>query len=488
MSGGSGFRWLIAVSALFGACSQAPDGSNPSASLGGSSDAAQGGNAQGGALSGATSAGGLPGPSSGGASGGRVASASAGADSVAGGAGAAGGSDSGAGATAGGSDSGAGAGAGAGGIDSSAGAAGAGAHQPGSSILTTVTWKAVAQASGSNLYLNVPSAASLGNEAAVAYVERTSTSGMPTTGRVVMQRFDANGEPRGSLIVLANHPSDRSTVTLASDGKQYAVCWDETTVIRCSMVNDQGFIERNTISLPGQNATIVANANGWAIAYMGSDRRLHMRLLSSLLQLDGGEVDPHLFSYPSPGDQTQLFVATPSGYVLVGSETESGPASLVRFGPDLQQVLAPIALGRGLWFASQLVASETRAAVSLSAPYGSYLLLLSRDRLTAEVLIAGGGKAGTSQALLMTDGGIAAAWLTPDGGVRRRFFADGHDDDIGIENRRFDGALLGMPEEGTDSYQQLVEVAGQPLLVARSIRYGAFYDATALRAAPLTFP
>lgn len=486
MSAGLGFRWLIAVSALLGACSQPPDRSNPSASQGGSSDAAQGGNAQGGALSVATSAGGSPGASSaggsggrvasatGGASGGRVASASGGADSVAGSAGAgAGGSDSAAGAD---------------GSDSSGGAAGTGAHQPGSSILTTVTWKAVAQASGSNLYLNVPAAASLGNEAAVAYVERTSTSGMPTTGRVVMQRFDSNGEPRGSLLVLANNPGERSTVTLASDGRQYAVCWDETTVIRCSMVNDQGFIERNILGLPGQNATIVARANGWAIAYTGSDKRLRMQLLSSLLQLDGGEVDPQLFTYPSPGDQTPLFVATPSGYVLVGSETDSGPASLVRFNSDLQQVVAPIALARGLWFASQLVASETRAAVSLSAPYGSYLLVLSRDRLTAEVLIAGGGKAGTSQALLMTDGGIAAAWLTPDGGVRRRFFADGHDDDIGIENRRFDGALLGMPEEGTDSYQQLVDVAGQPLLVARAIRYGAFYDATALRVAPLTFP
>lgn len=429
MSAGLGVRWFIAVSALLGACSQPADGSN---------------------------------------------SATGGADSVAGGAGAA----------AGGSDSGAGAGS----VDSSAGAAGTGAHQPGSSTLTTVTWKPIAQAAGSNLYLNVPSAASLGNEAAVAYVERTSTSGMPTTARVVMQRFDSNGEPRGSLIVLANNLADRSTVTLAGDGNQYAVCWDETTGIRCSLVDDQGVTERNLLGLPGQNATIVARANGWAIAYTGSDKRIRMQLLSSLLQLDGGEVDPQLFSYPSPGDQTPLFVATPSGYVVVGSETDSGPASLVRFGLDLQQAVAPIALGRGLWFASQLVASETRAAVSLSAPYGSYLLLLSRDRLTAEVLIGGGGKAGTSQALLMTDGGIAAAWLTPNGGVRRRFFADGHDDDIGVENRSPDGALLGMQEEGTDSYQQLVDVAGQPLLVARAIRYGAFHDATALRIAPLTFP
>lgn len=430
MSAGLGFRWFIVVSALLGACSQPPDGSN---------------------------------------------SATGGAGSVAGSAGAA----------ASGSDSSAGAGS----SDWSAGAAGAGTHQPGTNILTTVTWKPIAQAAGSNLYLSVPSAASLGNEAAVAYVERTSASGMPTTARVVMQRFDSNGEPRGSLIVLANNPGDRSTVTLASDGEQYAVCWDETTSIRCSLVDDQGFIERNTLGLLGQNATIVARANGWAIAYTGSDRRrLRVQLLSSLLQLDGGGVDPRLFTYPSPGDQSPLFVATPSGYAMVGSETDSGPASLVRLGPDLQQVVAPIALGRGLWFASQLVASETRAAVSLSAPYGSYLLLLSRERLTAEVLIGGGGKAGTSQALLMTDGGIAAAWLSPDGGVRRSFFADGHDDDIGIENRSPDGALLGVQGEGTDSYQQLVEVADQTLLVARAIRYGAFHDATALRVAPLAFP
>jgi hypothetical protein len=171
---------------------------------------------------------------------------------------------------------------------------------------------------------------------------------------------------------------------------------------------------------------------------------------------------------------------------LVGASLDDGHDGLLRFDADLQPQGSAIPLGRDFWFSGQLVASDTRAAVSLSAPYGSYLLLLDADRVTAELPVAGGGKVGMDEALFLTDGGIGAAWLTSNFEVRRRFFADGHDAEIGLESRTT-GSLLGIEEEGTDSYQHLLQVKDQALLVGRARRSG-YLGPGGIRVAALRFP
>jgi hypothetical protein len=70
--------------------------------------------------------------------------------------------------------------------------------------------------------------------------------------------------------------------------------------------------------------------------------------------------------------------------------------------------------------------------------------------------------------------------------VIRRFFADGADAQIGLGARPTQGPL-GLPVEGTDSYQQLLTVGGQTLLVGRDRRYG-YLGPAAIRAATLSFP
>jgi len=162
--------------------------------------------------------------------------------------------------------------------------------------------------------------------------------------------------------------------------------------------------------------------------------------------------------------------------------------SLLRLSADLQSVVSASALGRDLWSTGQLVASDTRAAVSLAAPYGSFMLLVDETEVSAELPIAGGGKTGMDEALVLTEGGIGAAWLKGEGQVRRHYFADGHDAEIGLETRIPTSNLLSQQEQGTGSYQQLVKVGAQTLLVARSALYGYLASGGAIRVATLQFP
>ena len=365
------------------------------------------------------------------------------------------------------------------GAPNSGGLTGAGGNVP-----TAVTWKVIAESTDGNLYASTPAAASRGADAAVAYVEQIDTT--PATARVVMQRFDATAERVGPLLEIGSDPDQQSNVALASDGKQYAACWDSSLEVHCSLVDDQGEAQLNVLELPGQYPTIVASRSGWVIAYTTSDTMLRLQPLTAGLELTGTSVDlkrSARFAYPKVA---ALLTGTPSGFALVGAGLDDGHDGLLRLGADLQPVGPAVPLGRDFWFYGQLIASDTRAAVSLSAPYGSYLVLMDTEQVTGELLLAGGGKTGMDEAFLLTDGGIGAAWLTPNSDVLRRFLANGHDAELGLGSRQTE-VLLGLPEEGTDSYQQLLRVADQTLLVGRARRYG-YLGPGAIRAAALSFP
>jgi len=375
------------------------------------------------------------------------------------------------------------AGSGVGGAEGGASSGGS-AGGTGGTLPISVNWKPLADAADANVSINVPSVASRGKDAAVAYVERT-------TGRVMMQRFDATGERIDSPVQLASDAVERSNVTLASDGKQYAACWNVAAEVHCSRVDEQGTVHLNALAVSGQYATIVASAAGWVLAYSGSDKHVRLQSLTPTLDLTGKFVATQRFAQFSVQDIGPLLAATPSGFALVAADQEAGDVDLVRLGADLQSVVSTAALGHNLWYAGQLVATDTRAAVSVSIAYGSFLQLLNEKELTAELPIAGGGKTGTDQALVLTEGGIGAAWLDRsaawmDGSaaVHRRFFADNHDSDVGLEPRTPENNVLGMQEQGTESFQQLVQVGSQSVLVAKASRYGSL---GALRAAALNF-
>jgi hypothetical protein len=365
---------------------------------------------------------------------------------------------------------------GAGGGDAGVNSGGSGGGL-GDSPAIPVTWKGLAESADSDVSINVPAVASRGKDGAVAYVERT-------TGRVMMQRFDATGERLGSAVQLASDAVERSNVTLASDGKQYVGCWNVATEVHCSRVDEQGEVHLNALAVSGQNATIVASAAGWVLAYIGADKHLFMQPLNATLDSTGKFIPTQWFAQSGTQSAGPLFVATTSGYVLVCANEEGADVDLVRLSSDLKSTISTTALGHKLWFAAQLVATDTRAAVSLSIPYGSFLQLLDDKNLTAELPIAGGGKAGTNQALVLIEGGIGAAWLDGSGAVHQRWFADGHDSAVGLDPRTPSSAALGLAEEGTDSYQQLVQVGSQTVLVAKTTSYGPLGT---MRAAAVSF-
>jgi hypothetical protein len=342
----------------------------------------------------------------------------------------------------------------------------------------------IAESADPNVYASTPAAASRGSDAAVVYIEQTDTT--PATARVVMQRFDAAAERVGPLLELGADPDPHGIVALSSDGKRYAACWDSSGSVHCSLLDDQNEAQRNVLALAGSSPVLVATPTGWLMAYAKARGMLRLQPLTPLLEPTGTAVDlgrsTH-FEYPQAAP---LLTPTPSGFALVGARLDDSQEGLLRLGPDLQPLGPTIPLGRNFWFYGQLIASDTRAAVSLSAPYGSYLLLMDREQVTAELLIAGGGKTGMDEALLVTEGGIGAAWLSGGRYVLRRFFADGADAQIGLGARPTQGPL-GLPEEGTDSYQQLLTVGGQTLLVGRDRRYG-YLGPAAIRAATLSFP
>jgi hypothetical protein len=300
----------------------------------------------------------------------------------------------------------------------------------------------------------------------------------------MMQRFDATGERIDAAVQLASDAVERSNVTLASDGQQYAACWNVTAEVHCSRVDEEGTVHLDALAVSGQFATIVASATGWVLAYTAPDKQLYLQPLSPTLDLTGKFVATQRFAQFSSQDVGPLFAATPTGFALVAAEKEGGDVDLVRLHADLQSMVTVTALGHDLWLAGQLVATDNRAAVSLSIPYGSFLQLLDVRRLMAELPVAGGGKTGTDQALVLTKDGIGAAWLDRDGAVRLRFFQDGLGPFTGLDPRTPANAVLGLEEQGTDSYQQLVQVGSQSVLVAKANRYGAL---AALRAATVNF-
>lgn len=352
------------------------------------------------------------------------------------------------------------------------------------SIPTTVLWKVIAESADPNVYASTPAAASRGDDAAVVYIEQMDTT--PATARVVIQRFDAAAERVGPLLELGTDPDPHGVVTLSSDGERYAACWDSSGSVHCSLLDDQNEAQRNVLALDGSSPVLVATPTGWLMAYAKTYALLRLQPLTPLLEPTGTAVDldrsTH-FEYPQAAP---LLTPTPSGFALVGARFGDNQETLLRLGPDLQPLGPAIHLGRTFWFYGQVIASDTRAAVSLSAPYGSYLLLMDLEQVTAELLIAGGGKTGMDEALLVTEGGIGAAWLTGGHYEMRRFFADGADAQIGLGARPTQGPL-GLPEEGTDSYQQLLTVGGQTLLVGRDRRYG-YLGPAGIRAATLSFP
>jgi hypothetical protein len=347
----------------------------------------------------------------------------------------------------------------------------------------SVTWKVVAESADSKVFAGTPAAASRGSDAAVAYVEQTDAT--PATARAVMQRFDAAAERLGPLLVLGSDPDPNGGVTLASDGTQYAACWDSSMELHCSLVDGAGTVQQNVVALRGQHPTLVAARSGWVIAYVAGDTTLRLQPLTPELQPAGTPADFECSSYFKSAKTGPLLTATPSGFALVGARSDDEHDGLLRLDVDLRPLGPAIPLGRDFWFHGQLIASHERAAVSLSAPYGSYLLLLDSENVTAELPIGGGGKTGTDQALLLADGAIDAAWLTPERGVGRRSFSDGQDAEVGLTSRGTDD-LLGLEEQGSDSYQQLLRVEDQTLLVARARRFG-YLGPAAIRVAPLTF-
>lgn len=318
----------------------------------------------------------------------------------------------------------------------------------------------------------------------MTYVEWSDT---PTgTARVVLQRFGPAAERVGPLLELANDPDQYAGVTLASDGTQYAACWDSSAEVHCALVDSEGTIQQNILELPGQHPTLVAAPNGWVIAFAATDTTLRLQSLSQSLRPTSTSVDFERSLRFASAKAGALLTATPSGFALVGARADDGREGLLRLDANLRPLGPAIPLGRDFWFYGQLVASDERAAVSLSAPYGSYLLLLDAEQVTAELPIAGGGKTGTDQAFLLSDGAIEAAWLTRDAGIGRRDFSDGHDAEVGLESRGTDD-LLGLEEQGTDSYQQLLRVEDQTLLVARAHRFG-YLEPAPIRAVVLTSP
>ncbi|HET7539044.1 MAG TPA: hypothetical protein VFK05_04205 [Polyangiaceae bacterium] len=370
-------------------------------------------------------------------------------------------------------------------------AAGSGAGAPGAVPPTTdgggptsVTWKVIAESPDTNLFAGVPAAASRIADGAVAYVESTNTA--PSPARVVMQRFDANGERLGSLIALTEDPGGRSDVTLASDGRQYAACWTTDLEVRCSLISEDAQVQPDTLALAGKNPTIAASPSGWALAYAASDTRLLLQALSPALEPSGDPVELTLSAQIRTQGHAPLFVATPSGFALVGAGSEDGHDNLLRLSADLKPLAPATPLGHDLWFSGQLVASDTRAALSLAAPYGAYLLFLNTAQVTGEIVLGGGQKEGIDQALLLSRGGIGAAWLYSAGEIRQRFFADGHDHEVGLPTGRSPSSVPGT--DGSDSYQQLVTVGDQVLILARARKRGNLAGDMAIRIATLTFP
>jgi hypothetical protein len=256
---------------------------------------------------------------------------------------------------------------------------------------TTARWEAPPDGAFGAL-----ASASASDEGAIAYAELQALDGGGsfTQTRILLQRLDSTGAPRGSSIELGVIESGNlSGLTLASDGNQYIACWADDSQIDCATAPvGQGGASPGQ-SMAGVSPSLAYGSGTWALAYGLSGKLAVVRLSNggmadgSPASFEAGE-DPYFQALP-------LLAATKLGFVLVGGDKVRVHTLDFAFSP----VANTVDLGVMPWAFGAIAASETAVAIHLSEPYGSNLFLLEDGTLTGTLPFGGGGKLGLRAAL-----------------------------------------------------------------------------------------
>ncbi|MEN9581533.1 MAG: hypothetical protein RJA70_4542, partial [Pseudomonadota bacterium] len=145
----------------------------------------------------------------------------------------------------------------------------------------SVVWKTLAAGEDQRTHFSSPSVGSRGEEAAVAYVESVGD-----VLRILIQRFDAQGERLGEAVALGAPPDEYVGLTLASDGKQYGVCWSDTQ-IHCATLDAENQAHTAVLTLAGQYPKIAFAHGGWVLSYFTANEQIHLQALSDTLEVQG---------------------------------------------------------------------------------------------------------------------------------------------------------------------------------------------------------
>ena len=267
-------------------------------------------------------------------------------------------------------------------------------------------------------------------------IEIASLTDVSTTGtsdlRLRFRRFDAQNNAIDDGIEIGRATSSARTafgLTMATDGTLRRICWSPNERVVCFEIGPAAGNAKEIFNDVGVLPTLTYRAGGaWVLAVRPTAPNAVAAPEISLRRLDAitgsavGEPVSFPFGEVYFGLPT-LFVATPSGYALVAGAT----AFLYRLDANLAVVGSPLDLGMGYWAYGALAATDTRATIGLSLPYGTTILRVDGNAVVSRTGGGGGGKTGFPVALIAHGTTFSAAWADTTAappGTQLRYFDD----------------------------------------------------------------
>ena len=267
---------------------------------------------------------------------------------------------------------------------------------------------------------------------AIAYVERSSGTGVAPEGRLVLKLLDGALEARGQAQEIDRQPiGDVPPIpSVATDGISFLVCWSPTDQVRCLAPGGSAG-SPPLFQTGGVSPTLAFHGDAWALAYVPSTGRTEVsEARVARFSRQGAPLgDPAAFPYDAYFGRPVAFVSTPSGFALLAGQKT---LSLYRLTMALAVQGTPVDTGLTPWAYQTLAATDDEAAMGLAKPYANVLVHLRGSEVVLRQERGCPSKTGCDTAVALQGDSFAVAWRSASGQVS--FFADidhaGTSDDV----------------------------------------------------------
>lgn len=262
------------------------------------------------------------------------------------------------------------------------------------------------------------------NLGVVGYREyRSSATGVVSTA-VMLQRFDAQGARLGDTVSLAMSEGDTvplDAVTVATDGTDCVICWQQEVDVACVPMRGDAAITRGIRYFKGASPKLIHTGDNWVLAYLTED---NSRILVEALDADLNRIGVVL-DLPSTGaPATRPVMSAADGHLslLAGApDPNDSNAHLYRMNSTLDLEHPVVSLDKPHWLSASVASLGDHSLVSLASAYTGFLIWVDAAGQLSELEIAGGGKAGNSHQIQVIDDRFFVAWYVTASHITTEF-------------------------------------------------------------------